>query len=96
MDEDLRCTIPNATLAALNGTGQLLDSARFETNVLPSLIQCLLDLVGDIDDGRDRNNVVPAMDEAIEDLVEPEAVLRLAILVQIADFAPMQDLAFSS
>ena len=96
LNPDLRCTIPNATLAALNGAGQFLDSARFEADILPSLVQCLLDLVGHIDDRRDRNNVVPTMDEAIEDLIEPETVLRLAVLVQIADFASMQNLALSS
>lgn len=34
------------------------------------------------------------MDEAIKDLVEPETVLGLAVLVQVANFATMQDLAF--
>jgi hypothetical protein len=36
------------------------------------------------------------VDEAIENLVEPEAVFGFAVLVQIADLAPMQDLALSS
>jgi hypothetical protein len=35
------------------------------------------------------------MDKAIEDLIEPKAVLRFAITFQILDFAPVQDLAFS-
>ena len=33
------------------------------------------------------------MNEAIKDLVEPETVLGLAVLIQVADFASMQNLA---
>lgn len=94
--ETLRGAIPNATLAALDGAGQFLDTTRFEANVLPSLVEGLLDLVGNVDDRRDGDDVVPAMDEAIKDLVEPKTVLGLAVLVQIANLAAVQDLALSS
>ena len=96
VNENLRCAISNATLAALDGASQFLHSTGLETYVLPSLVQRFLDLVGYVDNRRDWNNVIPAMNEAVENLVEPEAVLGLAVLVYIANFASMQDLAFSS
>ena len=36
------------------------------------------------------------MDEAIENLVEPEAVLCLAVFVQITNLTPMQNLALAA
>ena len=92
--KDVRCAISNTTLAALDGAGQFFDAAGLETNVLPSFVERLLDLVRDVDDRGHRDDVVPAMNEAIEDLVEPETVLGLAVLVQVANLAAMQDLAF--
>lgn len=96
LDLDLRSAIPDAALAALDSAGQLFDATGLETNVLPSLIKRLLDLNGHVDDGRHRDDVVPAMNETVKDLVEPEAVLGLAIVVQVANLAAMQDLAFAS
>lgn len=36
------------------------------------------------------------MNKAIKNLIEPEAVFRLAELVEIVDLAPVQNLAFAS
>ena len=92
----LRCAVPNATLTALDGAGQFFDSTCFETNVFPSLVQGFFDLVGHVDDGRCWNDIVPAMNESIKDLIEPEIVFSLAIVIEIADLAPVPNMAFAS
>lgn len=81
MDGYLRCAIPDTTLAALNSAGQFLDATSLKADVLPPFVQCFLDFVGYVDDLRHWDDIVPAMDEAIEDLVEPETVFGLAVLV---------------
>ena len=93
---DLRCTKANTALAALDSTGQLLHPACLQTNVLPSLVQGLLDLFGYVDDLRRGDDIVPAMNKAIKHLVKPETVLHFAIFIKIADLTSMQDLAFAS
>jgi hypothetical protein len=91
-----RCTKSNAALAALHSASQLFNPARLEANVLPSLVQCFLDFVGDVDDLRCGDYIVPPMNKAIENLIEPEAVFNFAILVKITNLAPVQYLAFAS
>lgn len=93
---DLRRAKANTALAALNGTGQFLHAARLQANVLPSLVQGLLDLFGYVDDLRRGDDIVPAMDKAIEYLVKPETVFHFAIFIKIADLTSMQDLTFAS
>lgn len=93
---NLRGTKANTALAALDGTSKFFYPTRFQADVLPSLIQGLLNLVGHIDDLRRGDNIVPAMDEAIIYLIKPEAVLRFAVFIEIADLTSMQDLTFAS
>jgi hypothetical protein len=87
---------PNAALAGFNSAGQFFHTTSFEANVLPSFVQGFLDSVRNIDNLRSRDDVVPAVNEAIKDLVEPETVLRFAILVQIIDLGAMQNLTSPS
>jgi hypothetical protein len=93
---DLRCAKSNAALAALYSAGQFFDSARLKADILPSLIQSLLDFVGDVDDLRGGDDIVPPMNEAIENLVKPKAIFDFAIVVKISNFTPVQYLAFPS
>lgn len=88
-NENLRCAVANTALTRFHCASQFLHPARFKTDVLPALVQGLLHLHRDIDDLRGRDDIVPAMDESIKNLVEPKAVFAFAIFVEIADFAPM-------
>jgi hypothetical protein len=96
MNQDLRGAVPNTALAALDCAGEFLDPAGFETNVFPSLIKRLLDLVGHVDDLRSWDYVIPAMNKPIKDLVKPKAVFGLTIIIQIPDLASVEDLTFAT
>jgi hypothetical protein len=85
----LRGTEPNAALATFHGACKLFYPARFQADVLPSFVERFLHLVGHVDDLRRGNNIVPSMNEAIKDLVEPETVLGLAIIIEIANLTSM-------
>lgn len=93
---NLRSTKANAALAAFHSACQFFYPARLETDVFPSFIKCLLHLVRDVDDLRRGDDVVPAMDKSVEDLIEPEAVFCLSIFVEITNFAPVQYLTLAS
>lgn len=93
---NLRSTVSNASFAALHCASQLLHPARLETDVLPSFVQRFLDFVGYVDNLRSRDDIVPSVNEAIEDLIEPKTVFCFSIFVQIANLTPVQDLAFTS
>jgi len=82
---NLRCTVSGTALAQFDSTGQLFHPARLYHYVLPSLIQGLLYILRYIDHLGGGNGFVPSVDEAIEDLVEPETVFAFAIFVQVWD-----------
>lgn len=80
-------TKAHTSFTGLDSASQLLHAAGFETNVLPAFIKRLLDLIGDVGDLRSWNDIIPAMDEAIETLIKPEAVRLLAVIIQVVDLA---------
>ena len=94
--DDSPCAKPYAAFAGFHGTRELFDTTCFKADVFPTLVKSLLDFVWNIDDLRNGDHLVPAMNETIEDLIEPEAVLVLSIFVKIINLASVQDLAFSS
>lgn len=93
---DSRGAKSHATFTRFDGAGKLLEPAGLETDVLPSCIQSLFDFVGNIDDLRGGDNFVGTLDKAIPHLTVPKAVFDLAILVEVADLAPVQDSALPS
>jgi hypothetical protein len=92
----LRCTETYASLAALYRTGQFFYPTSLKADILPSLVERLLHLVGHVDDLRSGDDIIPPVDESIEDLVEPETIFCLAIFIEIANLTPVQNLAFAS
>ena len=88
-EQYLRSAESNAALAGFDSAGQLFHATSFEAYILPPLVQGLFDSVRNIDDLRSRDDVVPTVDEAIKDLVEPEAIFRFAILIQVVDLGAM-------
>ena len=85
----LLCTKSHTAFAGFNLTGELLNSSSLQTDKLPSLIESLLHLVGNIGNLGCRNNVVPAVNKTVETLVIPETVWLFPILVEVLDLTPM-------
>lgn len=87
---------PGASLASLDCAGELFDTAGLNDDILPSLIKNLLDLFRYVNDERYRDHFVPSMDKSIENLIEPEGVLYFAVLLEVCNLTPVQDLTFTS
>lgn len=95
MNRSLRC-VANAFFACLHSTSQFFTSSNFYQNKFPPFIQHLFDMMWNIDDLIRWNNLVVAVDIAIEKLVKPERILSDTILVKIRDLGQMLNMAFAT
>lgn len=88
------CAIAGASLAELNGASELLATPLLHQHKLPALVQHLLHRVWHVYYARRRYQVVVFLNVAVIQLLEPEAVWGLAILVHAWDVYAMADRAF--
>lgn len=93
---DLPGTVITASLAELDSASQLLATPLLDEDIVPTLVQDLLDPVGDVDDRGRRDEIVVLLDVTVVELLVPEAVGRLAVLVHVGDLNAMPDLAFAT
>lgn len=56
----------------------------------------MFDLVWYVDNLPSWDHLVESSNEAVENLIEPKAILAFAVLVEIVDFGTMKDLALSA
>lgn len=93
---DLLCSVLLTLFACLDGTGKLLSAANLDQDVLPSLVENLLDMLGHVDDMAGGNNIVVPVNVAVVHALEPEAVLCLHVLVPVCDFGAVLDGTFAA
>lgn len=95
-DRIIRRTVFRAALARLDVAGQFLDPSDLDDDKLPSFIERFLDLLGDVDNLRDRQAFVPAADEAVKDLYKVEGIPFFPVGIEVLDFRPMLDRTLAS
>jgi hypothetical protein len=91
-----RRTITTASFATLGVAGKLFDLGGLDNDVLPPLVQGLFDIFGDIDDCRGWDDLVPAMDEAVKNLVEIEMVAFFFVFLDITTLTFVGNKAFAT
>lgn len=64
----MRSAVLRTSLACLDSTGKLFYPSNLDDDELPSLVQCFLDSLGNVDDLGDWYALIPTMDESIENL----------------------------
>ena len=93
---DLPCTVARAAFAGFNSTCQLFATAYLDYDILPSLVEDLLDFLGDVDNLSNRNDLVETMNVAVEQFIVPEGIWLFPVQVQITNFITVYDGAFAS
>lgn len=89
-------TVTAASLAQLNGAGELLPAALLHQNIFPPLVQHLFYSLRHIDDLGCWDGIIVLLDVAVVHLVPPEAIWALAVLVHIGNFGLVPDCALAT